>query len=77
MLVPNFLTHPQSQRDMVAFLLARGADPAQRLPADPNQTVTAFARVMKSPLVAMLEVPARPLPAERFTAVEKTPTVSE
>lgn len=76
-LVPNFLTHPQSQRDMVAFLLARGADPAQRLPADPNQTVTAFARVMKSPLVAMLEVPARPLPAERFAAVEKTPTVSE
>ena len=76
-LVPNFLAHPESQRDMVAFLLARGADPAQRLPADPNQSVTAYARVLKSPLVAMLEVPARPLPPERFAAVEKTPTVSE
>jgi len=76
-LVPSFLAHPESQRDMVAFLLARGADPAQKLPSDPNQSVTAFARGLKSPLVAMLEVPARPLLPERYAAVEKTPTVSE
>jgi hypothetical protein len=62
---------------MVAFLLARGADPAQKLPSDPNRSVTAFARSLKSPWVAMLEAPALPLLAERNAGVEKTPTVSE
>jgi hypothetical protein len=76
-LVPNFLAYPETREDMVGFLLARGADPAQRLPSDPNQSVLAFARTLKSPLVAMLEGPARPLPPERFAAVPKAPTVSE
>jgi hypothetical protein len=76
-LVPNFLAHPDSQRDMVAFLLARGADPAQKLPSDPNRSVAAFARSLKSPWVAMLEAPALPLLAERYAGVEKATTVSE
>jgi len=76
-LVPNFLAYPQTQQDMIGFLLARGADPSQRLPSDPSQSVMAYAKTLKSPLVAMLEGPARPLPPERFAAAPKTTTVSE
>ena len=50
----SFLTYPDSRADMVGFLLARGADPAQRLPADPGQTVAGLASKMKSPLAAVL-----------------------
>jgi hypothetical protein len=54
-LLPNFLAHPESRSDMVEFLLARGADPRQRLPSNENQTVIAYARVLKSPQLPMLE----------------------
>lgn len=57
-LVPTFLADPGRQREMVEFLLARGADPHQRLPANPDQTIAAYARVMKSPMLAVLEKPA-------------------
>ena len=52
-------------------------DPAQKLPSDPNRSVAAFARSLKSPWVAMLEAPALPLLAERYAGVEKATTVSE
>ncbi len=59
--VPGYLRHPETQRDMVVFLLARGADPQRKLPFDPGKTVLAFATSISSPVAAMLE-PA-PAPA--------------
>lgn len=53
-LVPNFLTHPDSRADMVAFLMVRGADPQRRLPSNANQTVAGMALAMKSPLAPLL-----------------------
>lgn len=64
-LVPSFLTYPDSRADMVGFLLARGADPAQRLPADPGQTVASLAIKLKSPLAGVLAAVAPPPPARR------------
>ena len=57
-LVPNFLAYPDSRADMVGFLIARGADPARRLPADPAQTVAGLASKMKSPLAGVLAAAA-------------------
>ncbi|MCE9657970.1 MAG: hypothetical protein K8R60_05380 [Burkholderiales bacterium] len=54
-LVAGFLQYPGSQRDMVGFLMARGADPAQKLPSDPQKTVASFAAQMKSPMLAVLD----------------------
>lgn len=54
-LVPNFLAYPDSRADMVAFLMARGADPRERLPSDPSQSVAGLARAMNSPLAPLLE----------------------
>ena len=59
-LLPGFLRFPQTQRDMVGFLMARGADPKQKLPFDPGKTVVAFAAQMKSPMLAVLDPPGRP-----------------
>ena len=56
-LLPNFLDRPDTQKDMVAFLLARGASPQQRLPSNPSQTVLAFARLLKSPAAGLMEPP--------------------
>ena len=67
-LTPGFLTHAASRSDMVGFLLARGADPRARLPANPSQSVIALARVLNSPLVGVLEAaPLAPdLPPNRL-----------
>ena len=67
-LVPNFLEHPESRRDMVEFLMARGADPRRRLPSNDGQSVIGFAKQLKSPLVAVLEAPPAPLDRARFAA---------
>jgi hypothetical protein len=61
-LLPGYLEFPTSQRDMVAFLLARGANPYQKLPFDQGKTVLAFATQMKSPLLALLDPQPAPLP---------------
>jgi hypothetical protein len=39
----------------VEFLLARGANPAHRLPQQPDMTVLRLARQMNSPLAPLLE----------------------
>jgi hypothetical protein len=57
----GYLAHPSTQRDMVGFLLARGADPRQRLPFDSGKTVVAWARQANSPMLALLDPPA-PIP---------------
>ena len=61
-LLPGFLQNPATQADMVGFLMARGAEPKARLPADPGRTVVTFARAIRSPMVALLEPPSA-LPA--------------
>ena len=65
-LVSGFLQHPDTQRDMLVFLMARGASPAQTLPSDPRRTVLAFAAQMKSPMLPVLEPKARPARARRW-----------
>ena len=70
-LVPSFLAYPDSRADMVGFLLARGGDPAQRLPADPGQTVAGLAIKLKSPLAGVLA--AAPSPAASLAAVGTAP----
>ena len=64
-LAPSFLEHPETQGELITFLLARGADPHQRLPYNASQSVLAYARAIKSPHASLLEQ----LPAARPTAV--------
>jgi hypothetical protein len=72
-LVPSFLADPARQQQTVEFLLSRGADPLQRLPANPDQTVLGFARLLKSPMLAVLEAPlAAPAGAERLAAAARS-----
>lgn len=59
-LTPNFLNDPASRADMVAFLMARGADPWQRLPYDAGSTVVQYARSLRSPLLPVLDPPVAP-----------------
>jgi hypothetical protein len=56
-LTPNFLSHPATQTEMVEFLLARGANPWQRLPFDAGSSVVQYARTLKSPQLALLDPP--------------------
>ena len=59
-LTPNFLTHPESQTEAVEFLLARGANPWQKLPYDAGSSVVQYARLLKSPQLALLDPPVLP-----------------
>lgn len=67
-LVDGWLHHPAAQRDTVAFLLARGADPRQKLPFDTGKTVIAYAAERKSPHLALLDPPRPEAPAPRRLA---------
>jgi len=58
-LLPGFLQFPETQRDMVGFLMARGASAQQKLPFDAGKTVAAFAAQMQSPMLPLLESPTR------------------
>jgi hypothetical protein len=58
-LLPGFLQFPETQRDMVGFLMARGASPQQKLPFDAGKTVVGFAAQMQSPMLSLLESPTR------------------
>lgn len=76
-LVPSFLADPLSQKDMVAFLLAHGADSRQRLPSNPDQSVLALARLLKSPMLPLLDPPPVVTVTERFAAAPKTTQPAE
>ena len=42
---------------MVEYLMARGASPWQRLPADPGRSVVQLAMDLRSPLLPLLDPP--------------------
>ncbi len=75
-LLPGFLAEPATQRDMVVFLMARGADPRAKLPFDPARSVIGFATAMKSPMLALLDPPASapPLPLRQAAHVDRERT---
>jgi hypothetical protein len=55
-LSPGFMPSAQ-QGPMIEFLMARGADPWQRLPHAPSQSVVQYARQLQSPWVSVLDPP--------------------
>lgn len=57
----DWLDQPAQQKQMVEYLLARGANPSVKLPHQPDMTVLRLARQMNSPMVPLLEsaAPAR------------------
>ena len=55
-LVAGWLQRPETQREMVVFLMAHGASPAQALPSDPRRTVASFAAQLNSPMLPVLEL---------------------
>jgi hypothetical protein len=67
-LTPSFMPEAERQREAVAYLLARGADPWKRLPHDPSRTVVDHARELRSPWLAELDPILRPPPGPLATA---------
>ena len=59
-LVPSFLASPESQAPTIEFLMARGANPWQKLPFDSGSSVVQYARVLKSPMLTLLDPPVLP-----------------
>jgi len=51
----DWLEPPVQPRAMAEYLLARGASPGSRLPAQPGMTVLRLARQLNSPLLPLLE----------------------
>ncbi len=74
-LTPNFLTHSESRAEMVEFLLARGANPWQKLPHDAGSSVVQYARMLQSPQLVLLDPPVVPtvLAATAATATAAGP----
>jgi hypothetical protein len=70
-LVPQFLDQPDTQADMLNFLIARGASPLQLLPADNGKTVLAYAAQLKSPMTSLLAA----VPTSSMLASDTAPTV--
>lgn len=62
-LLPSFLADPSTQRDMVGYLMAHGADPRRQLPYDHGKTVIGFAASIRSPMLTLLDPPPAPKPA--------------
>jgi len=63
-LLPTFLADPSTQRDMVGFLMAHGADPKAKLPFDRSKNVVGFAASIRSPMLPVLQPPpSAPKPA--------------
>ena len=59
-LTANFLVDPADQTEAVEFLLARGANPWQKLPYDSATSIVQYARVLKSPQLMLLDPPRVP-----------------
>jgi hypothetical protein len=61
-LTPNFIADPAGRAAMVGFLLARGANPWQKLPHDAGSSVVHYARTLRSPELALLDPPLASAP---------------
>ena len=75
-LLPGYLAFPTSQKDMVEFLVARGASPRQKLPFDSGKTVLGYAIEMNSPMVAVLNPPVAPPVGSITTSVAVAKTAA-
>ena len=64
-LTPSYLDSPAQQRELVGWLLARGADPWRSLPHEPGRSVVAYAQQLNSPQLALLQAPSRTVLATR------------
>jgi hypothetical protein len=71
-LMPSYLDSPAQQHALVAYLLARGADPWHSLPHEPGRSVVGYAQQLKSPLLALLQAPPRTALTARATAAAPT-----
>lgn len=60
-MLPTFMPDPQARLRLAEYLVSRGANPWQRLPGQPHHTVLSYAQWMKSPVLEVLERPARPV----------------
>ena len=56
-ITPGYLDDPGEQASLVQFLIGRGADPWQRLPHEPGQSVVGLARQLNSASLAVLDTP--------------------
>jgi hypothetical protein len=68
-ITPAYQSDATRREQTAVQLLARGADPSQRLPHDRQHTVLDFAREIRSPLVPMLEAHAVRTAGGRATAL--------
>jgi hypothetical protein len=75
-LTPNFMGHPEGRAEMVGFLLARGANPWQKLPHDAGTSVVQYARTLRSPELALLE-PAISVPVPVSMAAASAPAAGQ
>ncbi len=73
-LIPDFLEHPQAQKDTIAYLMTHGADPKKHLPFDSSQSVIKYAKGLKSPHLALLDPPAGGVPASPTLAKTLEPS---
>jgi hypothetical protein len=76
-ILPGYLQFPSTQRDMVSFLMSRGASPRQKLPFDPGKTVVSYALQMHSPLLALLDPPTPTAPAAPTLAKVESGSLSK
>lgn len=53
----SFVERPETQPELVRYLISRGASPNQRLPYDRHKTIKAYAKQLRSPMVAVLDAP--------------------
>lgn len=69
-LQPGFLAEPSRQQEILAFLLARGADPWKPVPGGVHNSVIQYAQFLGSPHVSLLEAPpeARTVPSTGLMA---------
>lgn len=62
-ITPGFVPDAAQRHDTVVYLLSRGADPERALPHERGRSVLWLARQLNSPLMPLLEAPARAVTA--------------
>ncbi|MDQ6685961.1 MAG: hypothetical protein M3Z16_12640 [Pseudomonadota bacterium] len=75
-ITPGWVRHPESQRELVVFLMRHGANPYQKLPFDSGKTVISYASALKSPLIDVLDPRPPPLPVHTKVAEVRAPATA-